>query len=1147
MAGRQFAQKPQPHRRPDDDPLTQHPQSWQQGPTPGSVYSPMPTGSPDSWQQPAMPHSAAQGARGVNDTLGNIDDVPADNDAMRRGMDGGPGEPAPGDAGDDGWYGRNRQQNEGLPGVRDREANPESDPAKNDAETAEDDKLGRGYSGSGKKSSKKPKILGTRMRRGMATAGIFAGSGVVAAFVAFFMALPMKVEAMIRNLEEQYMSQAYAGVQDASLKIFSDFVEKVILPNFNDTCTSTVDPHCTFVSPGTDPINRFYQSWGKAKLETELATKHGIIIGKRGGGITTPKYYMNLNGKEIDITELRRGEKSLFDLPDTKEVTRGELRRTVMDALDKSLHPKSVYKRFVVNRYLRKQFGIGWCDQHCKWYEGTHNRIDDITASVHDKRLAFKAWSVQKAVPEKYQMIMDCVLDVDVCTSALGGAEPGDPSRLSPAQQKLHEHLSTARARFHVDKLPEMVKLSEEIGKQGIKVYVARSMMKSVATRFLGEEVAKEIETATIKMMESKLIPWIGWIITAAKVLHFINVAPDVYRKTMYAITASSAVSTAAMYMTHASEIESGNTDPEIMAGYSQSLTVDSPDSTEFASDMTDTPLFHAMMGKNAVNPLAFLGGKAYADTPASRFRCSDGSVPSLSAISTLTCFKLVNNSALLLGMKLGLEIQYPGIGQVADGADKIISFLEKILPLSLISKAIEIACKTPGHGSIPGLNATCEIVKLTGDAGVYLFNFLLDNVPKDTRADGGSNFEKTAAGYDVIASQSTRDTLGGVLASPEAITKVRNDYIAEQKETFRERSLTARLFGRDTPYSLSMRVALSNPMAAPSAIPSQLLASISNPLGEIGGSVSSLGQSQAIASSTDIAKAFGVPQFIVPAVPDHPGEYWMANCQQRYDDTKGELDNSEFLNTNTYEDPITGTPINTVPNTCQTLLTAYQGLGALSGGFKIPDDAFTGSTTSTPSDTGTCYDDPATPEKETTDLGVQDGYDDGNKTPITVCAVSNMPSGASESTKGSEFYIEGADGKAIVNASMSENWYNLAKDAQAAGITPQVTSGFRSMANQEKLCNANYECAHGINYNSVAQPGHSNHQMGEAIDFTGPGPKKPSATSCANRGTAPGSPIWVWLDANSYRYGGIQQYMVEPWHWDIEGGSTRCGGGAPA
>ena len=237
---------------------------------------------------------------------------------------------------------------------------------------------------------------------------------------------------------------------------------------------------------------------------------------------------------------------------------------------------------------------------------------------------------------------------------------------------------------------------------------------------------------------------------------------------------------------------------------------------------------------------------------------------------------------------------------------------------------------------------------------------------------------------------------------------------------------------------------------------------------------------------------------------------------------------------------------VNTAPNTCQAILQGLQGLGALSGGFKIPDDAFTGSTTSTPSDTGTCYDDPATPEKETTDLGVQDGYDDGNKTPITVCAVSNMPSGASESTKGSEFYIEGADGKAIVNASMSENWYKLAKDMKAAGANPAVVSSFRTMAHQEKLCRENPNCAGGGSA-MVAQPGYSNHQMGLAIDFAEPSNGKSDATSCANRATEPSSAVWRWLDANARRYGGIQQYMRESWHWDTEGGSTRCGGGAPA
>jgi hypothetical protein len=104
-----------------------------------------------------------------------------------------------------------------------------------------------------------------------------------------------------------------------------------------------------------------------------------------------------------------------------------------------------------------------------------------------------------------------------------------------------------------------------------------------------------------------------------------------------------------------------------------------------------------------------------------------------------------------------------------------------------------------------------------------------------------------------------------------------------------------------------------------------------------------------------------------------------------------------------------------------------------------------------------------------TKDLGIQDGYYQGNLVKIRTCAVSNLPSTSSEAS----------NGLTVVNSRVSAAVYAMAAAAKSDGINPSTSSGFRSMALQQCLY------AHGCGWGggAVAAPGTSNHQMGLAID----------------------------------------------------------------
>lgn len=148
-----------------------------------------------------------------------------------------------------------------------------------------------------------------------------------------------------------------------------------------------------------------------------------------------------------------------------------------------------------------------------------------------------------------------------------------------------------------------------------------------------------------------------------------------------------------------------------------------------------------------------------------------------------------------------------------------------------------------------------------------------------------------------------------------------------------------------------------------------------------------------------------------------------------------------------------------------------------------------------------------------TKDVGVQDGYHDGTAVQIRLCAIPNFPSGSEESQPGSKYYVEGADGNALVTSRVSGAVLSMVNDAASSGTPLAANSSFRTMAHQTGLYNAPHS-------NPVARPGYSNHQMGAAIDFA----------NCSR-----GSATFDWLVANADKYG-YKNLPSESWHWSPNG-----------
>lgn len=170
-------------------------------------------------------------------------------------------------------------------------------------------------------------------------------------------------------------------------------------------------------------------------------------------------------------------------------------------------------------------------------------------------------------------------------------------------------------------------------------------------------------------------------------------------------------------------------------------------------------------------------------------------------------------------------------------------------------------------------------------------------------------------------------------------------------------------------------------------------------------------------------------------------------------------------------------------------------------------------------------------------DLGMHETYVNGEKVTKRLAAIIGLKSTGEESTPGSAYYIEGANGYAIVDASIAPQMAKLVAAAKAEGIELSVASSFRSDEHQAALFRADPNPA------EVAPPHYSNHQSGEAIDFDIGSPlvatdyatadgQPPSET---NPRVAPNSAVYKWLVAHAAKFG-LRQYYNEPWHWSTTG-----------
>lgn len=812
-----------------------------------------------------------------------------------------------------------------------------------EAESDESDALGKGYSGSDNGGFITRRFKGkSKAKKRLAIAGILSGGSLVAGVLIFLALLPMKIEFVIQNIEGKTMAAANQAIGNETENLFAKYVQTRVIPILGaKNCHTTIDPGCIAKKSGAGPVSRLYNGWRDNHLERKLASSYGIVIGKKGTGVNSG-YVLSLNGKDFDFN----GKQSIFDIGSAS--TRTEIRSAVKNALEKETLFKRTYLRFKVGKFLERKYGVTRCLFAC-------STRDKIGGSVSDKKLAAKALLIRKIMPEKYGIIVQCIMAHDECSTKQEDAEKGETSKDSKLQKKIQAQLiAYAQARADkklielmakvdesgvnvsqetIEKLAQklgdkdveaLLKMADDISKKGFTAVIVGKAVESVAAK-LGASATAEAAGKTA----TEAVPVVGWVLLAANVVAIGSTLGTIAQYAGYASNVATSVELYQSYATAASEYKSGNTDATMLGYLNDTLSTNMSGSTNDQVPMTEAPTYKDIMGDSSDYMASIFGvASAASSTPSSSYICNNNHpVPSGQKVCDEEHFdqdgsKIAENISSFFNA-------IPGLSSVAEFVSSLASWITK--PIGwLVSQ-------------IPGIDSAID--SISHALGIdELLSFINDHLIVPATSDnmsGARTFDLMVAGAD--ASNNCQETLGCPATDSRTIGAIEDDYEAEQRDQFNSMSIFARMFDTSSPYSLISKVSLGLPPSTISRM-RNLGGMFLNPLSIIFKSSANIfSPKQALAANDTVSNRdpFGIKYnaYSSSEIPSDPESFWKDNCvdgplgwSNPNDTTGASLDISTWLNNdkNASQDPNTGETIYHKSNQCLLIRSTIQSAGAM-------------------------------------------------------------------------------------------------------------------------------------------------------------------------------------------------------------------------
>jgi|GEM_PF-1605633 len=798
--------------------------------------------------------------------------------------------------------------------------------------------LGKGYTGKGSRQSKGLAKLynsDSKLKKRVAIAGAAAGGSLIGAILIFLALLPLKIDMLIQNIDQTFGAATNQALETETDNLFSDWVRESLLPALNTgACKRTIDPGCVPVDAGTGPIGKLYAGWKKNRLDMKLATDYGMTIGRQSNG----RYVMNLHGNNIDLSELQTGQRSLFDLPGTKNVSSREIKAQINAALDGETKWKQVYKRYFITRKIDKVFGTY---THCLVLCDSREKVN---LKLSDAKLGAKLWIANRVIAPRSTgaaALVTCMLDPPSCSTSISFDNPNVEDDNSPERSKAQQVADSLIANYlESHTLNDLAKLAEsasDINRLGFSGYATKLIAQQIASQ-LGGDAAKTAAGETL----DKTIPIVGWISLGVGITTIASTAPSIIKTLSYVTNSKAAAEMYTTYKTAADEMHSGNTDAEALGTLNDALSANSDLGTSH-SDMTSTPVYNYVMGGSngsGFTNAASIFGATTASTTDTSYKCNDGK-PVQSG--KLDCpeedFSHTNSAALNSLANSGT------LSTISHISGPIYSIISK--PGELIGGVVS---------SIPGVSQVMSAISSFASGFISdALGTLLPNPFQDL--SGGRTGDMIIAGGDVTQNGACYQNLGCAKVSSKTAAVIQNQQRQEAQDQFDAQPMFARMFSTDTPYSLVSRLAVAMPTSLSSGIENGMASIAANPMGSLFSSLSNMFTgNHAFAAVTPADDPFGVTQMAYASLPKHPADFWDKNCSTPapgneygyYNDATSTWDASNWYNSSKYQeqDPNTGQAVATATNPCMLITAAIGAGGGLDDPSLLPSDTQTSSTT---------------------------------------------------------------------------------------------------------------------------------------------------------------------------------------------------------
>jgi hypothetical protein len=829
--------------------------------------------------------SSSNVSRNAGNTLGNIDNVLADQEASASKTPGGGSNPG------------NTASTGSLKNSEEVAGKEDESPDRSTFSAADkiNERLGKGYTGKGSNQSKMLSKLyssDSGLKKKIAIAGAAAGGSLIGGVLVFVAFLPLKIEHLVSNLESHFGATSENAVNKETQNLYSSYMQKYVLPSLNKPgCASTaVSKDCVSLTGcgQTNPVCHLFQAWHQTRLEKQMSDKYGIEFGRsslgriymKAPGLTTTE--KGLPDDSVDITDFADGtskEKNIFSYP---TISRTAARQAMNNALEGATLWDKILFRFKYGKLIELKYGIKRCVIAC-------TIRDKFADSVANKKQALALYTIEHVVQPRSAALayaIQCLMDPN-CTPDAKSNSDGAPAADDPTNGEIPTE-GESEVQGALDQAAVSIgsgtldKLAGEVNKLNEAGNFSNYMVQKVLEAMGVSEFTKEAV--------SKAIPIVGWINTAAEMVG--NLAGLGKKVVILAATIKAAEMAQyfAMYETSAAEMKSGNTDLTETGSIASGLSngTDMSSSNEYQNVVNGANLPPNVPAKYSLNGATSLQ---------SAVESASGVVPGpVAGIANLW------NSTLgaALGGVSGLACNIPLISNVCSGFAGLIG------------------------------GAFKPII-------TWLANELFPSVVQPIM-QGGSAILSIIGGADVAFNSFAHSGLGGMILSPLQVAQIQNEQIAQEKQSFDALPMYARIFDTDSSYSLVSRVAMDMPTNLLTATNNSVASILDNPVAKFGSVFSDIfSPGSVFAASTPQADPYDVTQYGYPAndpvfSTDPETEWNNLGCS----DTSTNGPTAKW-NNNTVQNTGTGQYENTTTDPCLLLEASIQSAGGLSDPTLLP------------------------------------------------------------------------------------------------------------------------------------------------------------------------------------------------------------------